>query len=53
MVAKLKGRFCKTVRTTINNIKYEHFKEVTDKLKDGNSPGRDLIAGYWIKRPQA
>ena len=23
---------------------------VTDKLKDGNSPDRDLVVGYWIKR---
>ena len=47
---KLREGYCKKVRTTINNIKYEHFNKVTDKLKDGNSPGRDLIVGYWIKK---
>ena len=47
---KLREGYCREVRTTITNIKYEHFNEVTDKLKHGNSPGRDLIVGYWIKK---
>ena len=46
---KLRNEYCGNVETYIQAIKQEHFYQITDKLKDGNSPGRDLVVWYWIK----
>ena len=46
---KLRNEYCRNVETRIQAIKQEHFNQITDKLKDGNNPGRDLVVGYWIK----
>ena len=46
---ELRNEYCQNVETHIQAIKQEHFNQITNKLKDGNSPGRDLVAGYWIK----
>ena len=47
---ELREGYCQNARANIQSIKFEHFNKVTGNLKDGNSPGRDLIVGYWIKR---
>ena len=46
---KLRNEYCRNVETRIQAIKEEHFNQITDKLKDSNSSGRDLVVGYWIK----
>ena len=46
----LREGYCRNVQMHIDQIRLEHFNKVTDKLKDCNSPGRDLVVGYWIKR---
>ena len=38
------------IQMLIDQIRLEHLNKVTDKLKDGNSPGCDVVVGYWIKR---
>ena len=47
---ELRKGYCQNVRPTVQRIKLEHFNKINDNLKDGNSPGRDLIVGYWIKK---
>ena len=42
----LRKKCCRDVETRTQDIKIEHFNQITDKLKDGNSPGRDLVVGY-------
>ena len=49
-VTELRKGYCQNVRPTVQRIKLEHFNKINDNLKDGNSPGRDLIVGYWIKK---
>ena len=49
-ISDLKEGYCCNVQTRIDQIRLEHFNKVTDKLKDGNSPGRDLVVGYWTKK---
>ena len=50
---EVRNGYCKDVRTKITDIKFEHFVGINENLKDNNSPGIDLITGYWIKRSQA
>ena len=49
-VTELRKGYCQNVRPTVRRIKLEHFNKINANLKDGNSPGRDLIVGYWIKK---
>ena len=49
----MRNGYCKDVRTKIADIKFEHFVGINENLKDNNSPGIDLITGYWIKRSRA
>ena len=49
-VTELRKGYCQNVRPTVQRIKLEHFNKINNNLKDGNSPGRDLIVGYWIKK---
>ena len=42
---------CKDVVTRINEIKFEQFNKINENLKDGTSPGLDLIMinGFWAR----
>ena len=44
---ELRNGYCKDVVTNIKDIKREHFDTFTMGLKDNNSPGLDLIIGFW------
>ena len=46
---ELRREYCKDVVTKIHDIKREHYDKFTKGLKDNNSPGLDLIAGFWNK----
>ena len=50
---EVRNGYCKDVRTKIADIKFENFVGINENLKDNNSPGIDLITGYWIKRSWA
>ena len=46
---ELRREYCKDVVTKIHDIKREHYDKFTKGLKDNNSPGLDLIVGFWNK----
>ena len=50
---EVRNGYRKDVRTKIADINFEHFVGINENLKDNNSPGIDLITGYWIKRSRA
>ena len=42
-IGKLHGNNCKDVKTTISDIKLEHFLSVAENLKNNTSTGLDLM----------
>lgn len=46
---ELKTEYCRNVTPVHTELQRQHFDRFIAKLKENNSPGRDLVVGFWTK----